>query len=512
LKLLRATSAVPARRHHRVVPGVASLVVLAAIVALPTRTAADAYAVDRYAVSVYQTNANLSDALTQLAATHFEHTPPAGGEPVIAINDRTDYQRIEGFGAAMTDSSAWLIEREISPPTRTTVMEDLFGTGGIDLSFVRVPIGSSDYTAGGQPYSYDDLPPGKSDPRLRHFSISHDEVYILPALRQARSIDPATEFFASPWSPPGWMKGNDALNNLGEQGTLLGSAYGPWAAYVIKFLQDYAEEGISISALTAANEPSNPTNYPGMNISAASESAWISQDLVPALDRAKLKVKVYADDQGWSRSSVQFAQQSITGAAAKDLAGIAWHCYYGSPNVMSSFRALRPGLDEIVDECSPGISAIPTSEVVISSLRNWASAVALWNIALDQSGGPVQEPNTGCPNCTGLVTINEKTHRAQPTLSYYQLGQASKFVARGARRVPSTNFVTYDYSKPGVNFISPGLDDVVFVNPNGTRVLLVYNNSPSTIPFAVDWHGVYFDYTEPAHAMTTFEWNITSPQ
>jgi glucosylceramidase len=174
---------------------------------------------------------------------------------------------------------------------------------------------------------------------------------------------------------------------------------------------------------------------------------------------------------------------------------------------MSTFHAQRPSLDTIVDECSPGISAIPTPEVVIASLRNWATTVALWNYALSPQGGPVQEPNTGCPGCFGLAAINPQTGKVRLNMPFFQLGQASKFLEPGALRVASNTFVTYNYEKPGVNFISAGLDDVAFLNPDGTRVLLAYNNSTVPITFAVGWHGTYFQYSIPAGAMTTFKWD-----
>jgi glucosylceramidase len=148
--------------------------------------------------------------------------------------------------------------------------------------------------------------------------------------------------------------------------------------------------------------------------------------------------------------------------------------------------------------------------VVISSLRDWASTVALWNLALDQDGGPVQGQDTGCAGCSGLVTINDSTHTATANLALYQLGQASEFVEAGADRVASTHFVSYSYTKPGVNFVSAGLDDVAFVNPDGTRVLIAYNNSSRAIPFAVSWHGEYFTDTLPAKGMATFRWDSTA--
>ncbi len=467
---------------------------------------ADTYTVDPLAVSVVQTSADLSQLLAPMPGLHFEHTVPAEGVAVISVNDSVGYQRVGGFGAAMTDSSAWLIERELPAASRAALMSDLFGSGGLGLSFLRVPIGATDFTVGGRPYSYDDLPPGRSDPRLAHFSIAHDEAYILPALNQARALDPGIAFLASPWTPPAWMKGNDSLGNVKDGGTLRADAYGPWAAYIVKFIQAYARAGVPITALTAANEVGTPTLYPGLNMSLSSLSSWIGQDLVPALTRARLHPKLYAADWGWGTTSRRDAA-ALTETTANEYAGVAWHCYYGGPDVMNAIHSQLPQLDEIVDECSPGISAIPISEVVISSLRDWASTVALWNLALDPTGGPVQVPDDGCPGCSGLVTINENGGALTFNLAYYELGQASAFVQRGAQRIESGHFVSYTYRKPGVNFVSAGLDDVAFANPDGTRVLIAYNNGTQATVFAVDWHGRYFEYTLPAAATVTFEWD-----
>ena len=85
-----------------------------------------------------------------------------------------------------------------------------------------------------------------------------------------------------------------------------------------------------------------------------------------------------------------------------------------------------------MSECSPGIIPYTAAEALIGSLRNWASVAALWNLALDPAGGPVQRPNLGCPGCTGVVTISEQTQAVSYGLNYYQLGQISEFVVPGA--------------------------------------------------------------------------------
>jgi glucosylceramidase len=462
---------------------------------------------DPYAAEVVQTSADLSQRLTRLPDLEFGSAHVAG-LPVITVDARVRYQNVEGFGAAMTDTSAWLIERETPDPARRQLMSELFGAGGIRLNFVRVPMGASDFTHDGTPYTYDDLPPGQSDPALGHFSIAHDEAYILPALRQSRAIDPDTEFLASPWTPPAWMKTNDSLGNAGNRGTLRASAYAPWGEYFARFIQAYARAGIPIGAITVQNEPGNPTLYPGLNLSAAAEATWIVHDLEPALAAARLDPKIYGGDLGWGPTSNAFMSSSIFGPAGSDLTGLSWHCYFGAPGVMNEFRQAAPKLDQIVDECSPGsITPTPTSEIVIASLRDWASTVALWNLALDPAGGPVQVPNRGCPACLGLATISEQTGSVSLTRSYYQLGQVSSFVAPGAQRIVSTHFVSYVYPHSGVNVVTPGLDDVALRNPDGSIVLAAYDNGATAIRFAVAWRDRALEYELLPGAMVTFVFN-----
>ena len=113
---------------------------------------------------------------------------------------------------------------------------------------------------------------------------------------------------------------------------------------------------------------------------------------------------------------------------------------------------------------------------MIASIRNWASVVAVWNLALDQSGGPVELPDWGCERCTGIVTVNDEAHTVSFTRDYYELGQMSRYVQPGAVRIASNHYVTYRYfpianSTATGRFSTPGLDDVAFLNRDGSRVL-----------------------------------------
>ena len=155
----------------------------------------------------------------------FSSTQPQNGS-IINVDEHTRYQQFTGVGAAMTDSSAWLICNKMSTTQRTALLQDLFGRPGsgtglaappIHLNFLRIGVAATGAMTVTPAYSYDDNPPGGSDPGLTSFSISHDTSYIIPALQQALAIDPGLQILASPWSPPGWMKGNGAPQQHEQQ-------------------------------------------------------------------------------------------------------------------------------------------------------------------------------------------------------------------------------------------------------------------------------------------------------
>jgi glucosylceramidase len=311
------------------------------------------------------------------------------------------------------------------------------------------------------------------------------------------------QILANPWSPPGWMKANDALTNNYPGGSLLPASYQALASYFVKFLRDYAYLGVQVNSITPQNEPSVEITYPSLGFPEHDQASFIYNDLAPALAAARLSTKIYGADDAWGLS--QDADALASSAAGKDLAGIAWHCYFGSPTVMSQLHLAQPSLDQIVSECSPEIRPTVTGEYLISAFRNWASAALVWNVALESTGGPVQPPNSGCHGCTGVITINPQTHRARFSRKYYQLGQVSKYVAPGAVRISSTNFVSYGLFH-GFSVTSPGLDDVAFLNPDGSKVLVTYNNGSAT-RFAVRAGGRYFTDRLAPGAMATFVWD-----
>ncbi|MFI5083479.1 MAG: hypothetical protein ACHQCE_20595, partial [Streptosporangiales bacterium] len=189
---------------------------------------------------VWVTTPDGTDKLTPMAPVSFGSATPSA--PTIVVDPTLTYQRMQGFGGAITDSSATVLYR-LSPAVRAATMRSLFDpVTGDGLDYLRQPIGASDFVASAD-YTYDDLPAGQTDYAQKHFSIAHDQAQILPLLRQAKAINPRLQVIASPWSPPAWMKTNDSL--IG--GRLIDDPriYRSYALYLLKFIQAYRANGVT---------------------------------------------------------------------------------------------------------------------------------------------------------------------------------------------------------------------------------------------------------------------------
>jgi glucosylceramidase len=456
-----------------------------------------AHAASGPAVSVWETTADQSQLLAPQASATF-NAGSGSASQTITVNPSTTYQSMTGFGASFTDSSAWLVANS---PLRSQIMTKLFSpTNGIGLDFLRQPIGASDFSQ--SLFSYDDMPSGQTDPTLAHFSIAHDNAYILPVLQQALSLNPNVTIMATPWSPPGWMKSSGSM--IG--GSLNSGDYQVFADYLTKFVQAYDAAGVPISLITAQNEPEySPSNYPGSTFTASQEASFIGNNLGPDLQKAGLSTKIIAYDHNWNDTTFP---ETVLGnsTAGPYTAGVAWHCYAGDPSAQTTVHNAYPNKDTYFTECSGTQSANPadtfadsldwqTENLIIGATRNWAKTVATWNMALNPSGGP----SMNCTNCTGVVTVDNSAGTAAYNAEYYVLGQASKFVKPGAVRIDSNTFG------------SGNLEDVAFRNLDGSNALIALNaDTANAHTFNVDENGQYFTYTLPARAVATFTWTPES--
>jgi glucosylceramidase len=422
-------------------------------------------------------------------------SPPSAPTATIDVDESRSFQQMIGFGAAMTDASAYLIQRKMSAPARETLMQDLFGrASGIGLSFVRVPMGASDFSM--THYSYDDMPGTSTDSTLAHFSIEPDRVEKLPLLRRAFAINPQLKVMASPWSVPGWMKTTNSL----IKGTLLPKFYDSFADYFVRFIRDYDAEGVPVFAISLQNEPAfEPDNYSGMRLDPSARAEVIGGHMGPRFASAGLHTLIWDWDHNWDLPR-QPLDVLADPTARRYIQGVAWHCYAGDVSAQSAVHDAYPDKDTYFSECSGGEWSPKFDEnlkwfvgtLIIGSTRNWARGVLLWNLALDQSYGPHLG---GCGNCRGVVTIDSTTGAYTRNVEYYALAHASKFVRQGARRIASESSDTT-------------LKSVAFRNADdGSKVLIVLNSGMQERAFSVRSGGSGFQYALPAGAVVTFAWS-----
>lgn len=451
------------------------------------------------AVSLFETGPSAAPGFPQRASLAFTTAPLGAGTGVIRVDDRRRLQPVYGVGAALTNSAADLIEHGLSARTRAALIASLFAPTQAGLVFIRISIGGSDFNAGGRRYSEDDLPPGLTDPGLRHFSLRNDRNTIA-VLQLALKHDPHLRILASPWSAPAWMKTNHSLTDAQYNGTLLRRYYPSYARYFVKFIQGYLRAGVPIWGLTVQNEPLKvPATYEGMRFAARDEAVFIRDYLAPALRRAHLQTHIFGLDGSWTGAVYARAESRL----APGLAGVAWHCYGGNPDtVMSSFATTV----QILSECATSLIRVPVSSLAANMFNDGASAVTLWSMAEDPSGGPVVPPNQSCHGCRGLVVIDPRTGAVTYNEEYYALAQFGRFLRPGARRISATRLGRFSTTAGG-DHASPGLHDVAFRNPDGTDVLVVYNNDSALRRFAVVWHGRNLVALLPPSWTATLTWH-----
>jgi glucosylceramidase len=413
----------------------------------------------------------------------------------VVIDISRKYQSIVGFGAAMTDSSAWLLQNKLSDPQRDALLHEMFGPPpNLNLNMMRLTIGASDFSL--RQYTLDDLPVGEVDPQLQHFNVAANLRDVIPTVRQALSVNPDLRIIATPWSAPGWMK--ISQNLLG--GELLEEFESTYADYLVKYVDTYRKYGVPIFALTLQNEPGFiPLTYPSMDLPVSARARIIAQYLGPALASRKPRTLILDWDHNWDQPDQPLSMLSDPDVA-RYIDGVAWHCYEGSPYAQGQVHRAFPRKDAYITECSGGDWASSKNgellwfarDLLVAGLRQWARGVVYWNLALDEQHGP---HSGGCDACKGVVTIDSRTGAVSRNDEYYAIAHFSRFVLPGAVRV---------VSNPTDKSL---LDNVAFQNASyGSVVLVMVNSNTAPRRVVVKQDEARFQYTLPPESVATFVW------
>ncbi len=410
----------------------------------------------------------------------------AGATDAIVLDPSKSYQDVLGFGAAFTDAACYNFN-ELPPERREQLLHEFFAPSEMNFSVCRTCIGSSDYSS--KLYTYDD---GDPDPELKRFSIDHDRQYILPAMRQARKINPDLFLLGSPWSPPAWMKANDSM--LG--GTFRKRYYGPYAQYFVKYLKAYEAEGVAINAVTSQNEVDTDQDgrMPACLFGQEYEIEFVSKYLGPEFEKNDLATKIWIIDHNynlWGRAICELDEPEVS----KYVDGVAWHGYAGAPESMTRVHDAHPEKHTYWTEGGPDYTDpnyltdwTKWSSTFSGVLRNWSRCIIGWNLALDEKG----TPNIGPFPCGGVVTINSQTKEISRCGQYWALAHYSRAIRRGARRFDSQGNLE-------------GVSHVAFANPDGTNAL-VLTNAGAEKKIALRMAAVAAELTLPRDSVTTLTW------
>jgi glucosylceramidase len=428
--------------------------------------------------------------VTSAAGDRFASHPPLawsrGAErgAAITVHPHDQRQHLQGFGAALTEATCTVLAR-MPAAQRKALLAEVYSPEGLGLSMSRLCIGASDYST--ELFSYDE---GEPDPELARFSIDHDRRAVLPVLKEALAIEPDLFLFASPWSPPGWMKYGGAMKG----GSIRPQNLAVYARYIARYLEAYRAEGAAIRAVTIQNETDadQAGRMPACAWPQETEDDYISLHLGPAL--APLGVKIWILDHNydlWGRVVDQLDKPEVRGLVE----AVAWHGYKGEPRNMSRVHAAYPGVGAhwteggaMYDDPDYMTGWAKWGSTIAEILNNQAQSVTVWNLALDEAG----RPNVGPFTCGGLVTVRSDTQAVERSALYYALGHYARALRPGDRVVRTT-------------CQAQGVACAAAVSPDGAASLVVSNpGAERRLSLAVE--GRRLDWTAPADSVTTLRW------
>lgn len=409
---------------------------------------------------------------------------------VVPVDTSAKRQTIDGWGASLTDSSAINLDL-LSDEEVNEVLTNLFDEDeGIGLNILRQPLGCSDFSL--SYVSYDDV---EGDTALEHFSIDYDKQSIIPYIKQIQGIADDLTVISAVWSAPVWMKTVPEYNTL-NGAMLKRDYYQVYADYIVKILKAYEEEGVKIEYLSPQNEPTGQHAIPATYFDSDSYATFVNQYLVPTMEKNGLDTKLICWDFNHSDDAWDFVSKTYNSI---DI--IAFHAYYLDWELQSeiaqSFPEKKMWLTESSNrQVSPTGVFLGEMKRIASALRNYSSAYILWNIMLDEEGGPAQDMETVIS--AGLVELDRETGQLSYRGDFYALGHYSKFIRPGA--------VILDTLDTGEEN-DDNIQNVVALNENGSLTVVLSNNDTEAQTFKFVINDKVLEYTIPGRAGATITWD-----
>lgn len=440
-------------------------------------------------------NETIKETVSEPVMTDESKQPRAVEMQVVNVYPQVMYQKVEGFGGAMTEAAGYALSK-LSDEDRKAAIDAYFGKDGIGSTIIRTHIDSCDFSVG----MYQAVEDVVSDPEFTTFTINRDRQYIIPAIKDAMAAcDKPISVLLSPWSPPAAWKTAPAKvviganapemirKNAPKEGSDEGSRcwgghlkpefYPSWARYMVKYIQAYLDEGIPVKWVSIQNEAMAVTPWDSCQWTAEEEKVFLRDHLYPEMLKAGLvgKVGIYIWDHNKERI-FERACGTLDEKTRPMVEGIAFHWYTGD-----HFDAVRmtheafPEKDLMFSEGCVEYSVMGgQSEVtfgqryahdMIGNLNAGMNKFIDWNMYLDEIGGPNHVGNY----CGAPVMLDGKGS-FEKKVSYYYIGHFSKYIQPGATHIGSSSY-------------SDKLEVTAARNPDGSIALVVLNRTGEEIPY-----------------------------
>jgi glucosylceramidase len=423
-----------------------------------------------------------------------------GGTPTLAIGGSRELQAWHGFGGTFAEAG-WDVLQAVSAADRERAIRLLFDrSDGAGFTIGRIPIGASDYAM--DRYS---LAPVAGDYGMEHFSIERDRRLLIPFIRAALAVNPDLVLWASPWSPPPWMKTNDAFDRGDiEQDARTLAAH---ALYLARFVEAYAAEGVAIRAVHPQNEPGWPQDYPSCGWPGDSMRDYIANHLGPLFAERLPGTEVWLGTMSnpVSDAIVQSVMGDPTAAGYVRGIGLQWGMEqnarqyvdaYGLPTLQTEHRCGHyPWIEKDDPENHPDGAAFgPAPNDHAYAVESWGllkrwidhgvNGYLAWNMVLDTDGYNLDEVRPWAQNA--LLVVDREAHRLTITPAYWVFRHVAQYV------------------KPGATVLDVGAADALaWKNPDGSIVTVVHNAGEAASDTVLAVGGRTWRFSVPARGWAT---------
>lgn len=454
------------------------------------------FSVEGRKVSVYTTASETDLRLSFTENMVFEKAKqPLESEVSVFVNPNKTFQEFWGIGGAITDASAEVFAK-LPKGKQDEFLKAYYNVEeGIGYTLARTPIHSCDFSSASFTYVSDE------DKELKTFSIDHDRKYRIPLIKKViEAAGGKIPLYASPWSPPAFMKSN---KNMLQGGKLLPEYYEAWALYYTKFIKEYEKEGMPIWGITIQNEPMATQRWESCIYTAVEERDFLKNYLGPIMEREGLGDKNiivwdHNRDLITNRANTIFEDPE----ASKYAWGIGFHWYEvwaGGGYMYENLARIKESYPDkklvFTEGCVESFNAEHYQrwsngerygQSMINDFNQGTVGWTDWNVLLDETGGPNHVNNL----CFAPIHADTKAGELIYTPSYYYIGHFSKFIRPGAKRVSTVSSRSH-------------LLSTSFLNENEKMVTIVMNQNDIKIDYKLFIGQKAVELTSLPHSIQT---------